>query len=630
MTQNSFFSPEVLKRRAFLPVDLMLRHLSLALFIIGLLVAVVETVAAESTAASSNTDLSNPDSGKCLPSAVHVYGVDFFRSPYYVDVAKATVEQIRKAIYPHPVEVRSVELGELDHLIATRQADIVITISGIYRRHLRNGMRDIVTLAAPLQPDPDHAVGSLLLVRKDSGLKSWADLRGKTILLNTPTSFQGTLTIKKELLDHGWDPETFFGQTIYAGHAVEKRLDLLRRGEADATFVSACVVEREAARGHDLLQEFDPAAVKTNARGKCLSSTSLYPNHTLLTSSRLEPEIVRKIAAALYQMSPTSTGFSWVIASSFDPVDEVYRALKAGPYAYLNSWTLERIWKEYGFLLILALAALLFAIWHVWRTGKLVSEATNDIRAATQRQKDRALRYEAIRRSVAIANLSNIVVHELGQPLSAILFHAKSLRKILDHLHVPQEASALLSETQKDLEAQAKRAAEIIELVRGYAKTSGRHQSVQNAAAIIRQAADHFAEDHPEAAKALEYELDPHVFISVNPLEFDLAVGNLIKNAWEACSQGKRPRIEISCRIVNAEAEITIADNGPAILHEKLAEIAAPTSSRKADGLGLGLTIVRTIVKQCLGRFTIEPRESNGVAAKMTLPLARLSMKDQK
>ena len=559
---------------------------------------------------------------------IRVYGVEFFRSPYFKDVALATVEQIRKAVAPRFVTVKNVKLDDLDRLIVSQQADVVITISRIYRRHLRNGMRDIVTLSSPLQPDPDHAVGSLLLVKRGSGLKTWSDLRGKRILLNTPTSYQGTLTIKKEILDRGWNPEKFFGRIIYAGHNVENRLELLRRDEADATFVSACVVEREAALGHNLLEEFEPAAVRTDVDGNCLSSTWLYPNHTLLTSSQLDAETVRRIAASLHEMPVTQSGYKWVIASSFQPVDEVYRALKIGPYEYLNSWTIGRIWQEYGFILSMALVAFAFALWHVWRTSLLVSKATEEIRAATKRQKERALHYEAIKRTVAVANLSNIVVHELGQPLSAILFRARILRKLFPRLNPQQEVATMLEDSLADLERQAKRTGEIINLVRGYAKTAGRAQHILNASSLVEQAVERFVEEYPESTCAINLSLDAKAQIRINALEFELAVGNLIKNAWEACSWVDRPRIEITCQMLGSEVEISVSDNGPAVSQKALDAMSKQMVSAKAEGLGLGLAIVRTVARQSLGRFKIEPKQPNGVVAKMTLPLAKDSISE--
>ena len=117
-------------------------------------------------------------------SPIRLYGVEFTRADQRRPIAGETFEAIRRAVAPRPLVVSSVSLEELDRLVSERRADIVITVSGIYRRHLRNGMRDIATLVTSDQPDPDHAIGAVLLAPKESGIRTLEDLRGKTIALN--------------------------------------------------------------------------------------------------------------------------------------------------------------------------------------------------------------------------------------------------------------------------------------------------------------------------------------------------------------------------------------------------------------------------------------------------------------
>ena len=162
----------------------------------------------------------------------------------------------------------------------------------------------------------------------------------------------------------------------------------------------------------------------------------------------------------------------------------------------------------------------------------------------------------------------------------------------------------------------------------GYAKTAGRAQHILNASSLVEQAVERFVEEYPESTCAINLSLDAKAQIRINALEFELAVGNLIKNAWEACSWVDRPRIEITCQMLGSEVEISVSDNGPAVSQKALDAMSKQMVSEKAEGLGLGLAIVRTVARQSLGRFKIEPKQPNGVVAKMTLPLAKDSISE--
>ena len=182
------------------------------------------------------------------------------------------------------------------------------------------------------------------MANKKLGINTIEDLKGHSIALNTPSAFQGTLTIKKELLDRHYDPDTFFSKILYLGINPQKRLEAVRNGEADSTFLSVCYAERHKRKtGFDLTEGLDAVGVKPNLSSHCLTSTDLYPNFSLLVSSNLSSQMIRQIAENLLRIKPNADGEYWTLASDYDPVDKMYEALKEGPYQHLKSWTLTRI-----------------------------------------------------------------------------------------------------------------------------------------------------------------------------------------------------------------------------------------------------------------------------------------------
>ena len=408
----------------------MLSNLGISLTTAGFLLTACPLISAEPTDVQT--------------APVYLYGVEFTRPSFELKIAKETYELIQKSIEPRKLIVRNVTTSGLDEAIKERKADIVIANSGIYRRYLQNGWRDVLTLATGVQPNPDLAVGSLILANKNLGVKTIEDLKGHSIALNAPSAFQGTLTIKKELLDRRYDPDSFFSKILYLGTNPQKRLEAVRNGEADSTFLSVCYAERHKRKtGIDLTEGLDVVGVKPNLSSHCLTSTDLYPNFSLLVSSNLSSQMIRQIAENLLRIKPNADGEYWTFASDYDPVDKMYEALKEGPYQHLKSWTLTRIWNEFKTLILLLILSLLFAIWHIYATGKAVYKATNDILKATQDQKKKAEEIQSIKNALVVSSLSSVIAHELGQPLAACLFYANSLDKLLKNWTAAKKAMAL-------------------------------------------------------------------------------------------------------------------------------------------------------------------------------------------
>ena len=131
----------------------MLSNLGISLTTAGFLLTACPLISAEPTDVQT--------------APVYLYGVEFTRPSFELKIAKETYEVIQKSIEPRKLIVRNVTTSGLDEAIKERKADIVIANSGIYRRYLQNGWRDVLTLATGVQPNPDLAVGSLILANKN-------------------------------------------------------------------------------------------------------------------------------------------------------------------------------------------------------------------------------------------------------------------------------------------------------------------------------------------------------------------------------------------------------------------------------------------------------------------------------
>ena len=107
----------------------------------------------------------------------------------------------------------------------------------------------------------------------------------------------------------------------------------------------------------------------------------------------------------------------------------------------------------------------------------------------------------------------------------------------------------------------------------------------------------------------------------MNPLEFELVIINLLRNAAQALQElgVLNPKVALTIKREDNKALIAIEDNGH-IEKEKIEKLSEPTNSTKADGLGLGLQIVRSIIENHGGKIFFSQAASGGLMVEIRLP----------
>lgn len=562
---------------------------------------------------------------------ITVYANEFLLPGLEMSSSQRTLQAIAQAIHPRRVIVKTVSIEELDRVIEANQAHIAIVGAAIYRRHVRGGMRDIATLVTPEQPDPDHAVGALLVTRAtETGIRTIEDLKGRKLGVNHPMGFQGLLVLLKDIADMGYDHERFFSDIRYYGLEPTRRLNALRRGEVDAITLNVCYAERALARGVDVLAGLKPVGVRRQNQVHCQTSTTLYPNWTVLVSHTLDAPSIVKIASALHKMPSAPDGHQWTIASDFHQADNLYRTLKTGPYAYLNDWTLQRLWQEYDVVLISLLLILCLWGFHTVRVSQLVKKRTQELSRALAEQKelsriaaDMTRKYEGMRRAFTVSQLSNMIAHELSQPLSGILLYVRGLKSMLNRQDHP--CTPMIEQTLEKIDERARKADLIVQRVRSYAKSDEQALELFDFVALVRQTMTNFVRAGKIKAGQLRLESTlASSLVCASQLEMELVLSNLIKNSIESTGACANPVIRMALRAPDASRlEFTITDNAPPIRDEVLEKIRQPMNSYKPEGLGLGLSLVHSIVEQHMGHVFFEKTMDHHLLVRIVLPLAR-------
>lgn len=582
------------------------------------------------TAASFSSDFP----AEHMPLKVGV--VKYVRPSPYEPIVEATIEALKRVFGTANVIVTHYDLTGLSQAIREGEVDLFLSSSGFYVRMERYGARAAATVASNSYPNPNHNDGSTIVVSAArKSLNKLSDLKGAKLVLSSPQAFTGRQLAEHVLLKAGLNPETLFSSRVYLGDGkrLEGAIPMILSGEADVGIFRLCYLEEwlalhPNAKGQlKVLNRLDSA----ERPEPCMRSTALYPSWTVATTPATDPRVSRLVLRALFEMPPTfERGLYWSAATDYSSVDQVFHDLRIGPYAYLRDWTVRRLIDEYGTWILVFVLLLLGLIFHSVRVSQLVRVRTAHLQEALHEQKRlqkdaraAAERVEHMSRVGAVGQLSTIFAHEMRQPLAAISLYVFGLKRLVQSGSLtPEKIEAIAGK----LETQTARADAIVNRVRAYAKSD---KPVREAVSLVEAARKALREltttGRWHAAVSIAARED--VQCLADPLELELVAMNLIKNALEAVEGLPAGVVNIAVSEHNGKAELTVLNNGPAVpseLVERLNDRAASGSSSKKSGLGLGLSIVRSILERLGGRITFTALAGGGLAAVATLPtLAR-------
>jgi two-component system sensor kinase FixL len=213
------------------------------------------------------------------------------------------------------------------------------------------------------------------------------------------------------------------------------------------------------------------------------------------------------------------------------------------------------------------------------------------------------------------------IAHELGQPLGAVLNYVNACVRFLT---AAEGSPPGVLEGLRAAAAQAARATEIVRRWRNLVRRGAPERSPADVNRLVEESLALLNDELRRSGAALRLglagQLPP---IWCDPVQIQQVILNLVRNALDALHEvpsGRRALIVETAASQAGAVEVRVGDTGPGLEPEMARRLFEPFVTSKPTGMGLGLTICRTIIESHGGRLRAERNPENGVTFHFTLP----------
>lgn len=274
------------------------------------------------------------------------------------------------------------------------------------------------------------------------------------------------------------------------------------------------------------------------------------------------------------------------------------------------------LWGEYRLTVLIAMGALVLQSLLI---ARLLYERRARQRAEIESRRNLALATDANRRETMSA-LTTSIGHELAQPLSTVMHNAQALQRMVT---VNRVAPDDIGEILADIQSGAVLATQIIARHRSMVRGRQLHKKPTDLHSVIDESLALVAHDMRE--RQIEATLDlsstPCV-IDGDQVLLEQVLLNLVRNAMDALTETPpaRRRITIRSAVKAADVEVSVCDTGMGLPADIIGTLFTPFVTTKSNGLGIGLTIARSIVNAHGGTIAAHGNPDGGATFTVTLP----------
>ena len=514
-------------------------------------------------------------------------------------------------------------LDGMSSAVADDRLDFVLTNTGHYVV-LENawGISRLATLKVRHLGQEFTQFGAVIFTRADQAdLKRLEDIAGHSMMAVSRNAFGGFQMAWRELIDAGVDPFSDLSQLRFIGFPQDDIVHSVIEGRIDVGTVRSGTLERMAADGLIDLGQVRVLGTRQSETFPFLHSTRLYPEWPFAKARKTPEKLAQRVAIALLEMESGSEAAQrafaagWTIPLDYGPVHELFRELEVGPYAHLGKPDLGTIWREYrgwilfSLVLVSVLLALLFLI----------------VRAEiNRREQAHQTQLAHIARVNSMGEMAAGIAHELNQPLTAILNYTSGCLRLLQKNDGDREA---LREAIVKAGNDARRAAEIIRSLREFIKREDLRQQDIPIRDCIEPALELLRSRLRQQQIAVEVRIASDVsMIHADRIQIEQVVVNLLLNAIDALQGAgtgaaeKRIIVDVA-RFDARYIAVAISDTGPRLAADVAEHLFDPFFTTKAEGMGMGLSISRSIIESHGGTIEYLLNQVQLPTIRFTLPM---------
>ncbi len=575
-------------------------------------------------------------------------GVLAYRGGDHANAAwEPTVRYLAERFPDRGAEMVPLDLPGMDAAVRTRNLDFVLTNTGNYvELEARYGVTRVATLHSSRAGASGASIGSTIIVRAErTDIRDLADIKGRSVLAGDPDAFGGFQIAWGEMLKAGVDPYRDLQELRFSGFPVDRVAFAVQDGTADAGVLRACLLEELVAEGRVDPARFRVLALKTVPGFNCALSTDLYPDWPLARLASTPEDLAKAVVVALFEMpgdhaAAKAAGYEgWTVPLDYQSVHALFRSLRIGPYRHLREVSLVELAREHWEWLAVGVLALLWWAIHSLRVEHLIKVRTAELRAANrdlvremaerrraqEDARERQKEMDHVARLSILGEMASNLAHELNQPLGAIANYARGCTR---RLEAGTGSPDQLLEVTRAIAEQADRAGQIIARIRNFVRKRPSqlepidvNDAIRAAVALCEGQARN---GNVPIILSLGDDLPP---VPADRVRIEQVVLNLVKNALDATAEtasgpSDRKVTVRSGRDGEGRVEVAVADHGHGLSEEARARLFDPFFTTKAGGMGLGLSICRSIVETHGGHLRAIDNSGGGVVMRFVLPVA--------
>ena len=222
-------------------------------------------------------------------------------------------------------------------------------------------------------------------------------------------------------------------------------------------------------------------------------------------------------------------------------------------------------------------------------------------------------------RATAMGAMGAAIAHELNQPLAAVANYSAALQMLVTRGTSAPEA---IADVAGQIGGEALRAGTIVRRLRALVAKGEAETAPEDLAALIEETNTLALLGTTNAGIVCEVEHEAPLVVLADRVQVQQVLVNLVRNAIESMRDSRRRRLRITTAAADGAALIAIEDSGAGLSAEIREHLFEPFSTTKEGGMGIGLSICRTIIEAHGGRIWAEDAPGGGTRFAFTLPLA--------